>query len=290
MARTRAIRKRMVAVRTIRRITKAMQMIATAKFTASLHRARATAPYSQKIHRLVLEVAAAAGDVSHPLIDGPTESPGRELLLAITSDRGMCGAYNANVLRAAMDQLASLRRRSVEFDLETSGKKAMRFFRFQGVAVAQAHSIGDRPDYDQVEPIGRRFIEAFRSGRYDAVRVAYMRFESNTRQVPKVLTLLPLKPEAAAAEAAGPQAVYEFSPSSEALLDDLLPLAVKVTLFQAFLDAAVSEQIMRMVAMKAATENTKELSKLLNRRFNRARQGQITTELMEVISGSVALE
>lgn len=293
MAQTREIKKRIVAVGTIRRITKTMQMIATAKFTAASQGARATRPYTRTIRRLVGELAAAAEEIEHPLIDGPPAPVGRELLLAIGSDRGLCGAYNANVLRAAIGHVRELRDAGVALDLETSGKKAIGFFRFQKIDIAERHSIGDKPAYRDVEQIAGRYIDAFTAGKYDAVQVAYMRFESNSRQIPEVLQLLPIKPEEAG-ETAGkdhePHANYEFSPSSEALLADLLPLAVKAQLFQAFNDAVVSEQLMRMVAMKAATENAKDLGKTLHRQFNRARQAQITTELSEIIGGTAALE
>jgi F-type H+-transporting ATPase subunit gamma len=293
MAQTREIKKRIVAVGTIQRITKTMQMIATAKFTAASQRARATRPYTRTIRRLVGELAAAAGEIEHPLIDGPPAPVRRELLLAISSDRGLCGAYNANVLRAAIAHIRELRGAGIALDLETSGKKAVAFFRFQRVDIARRHLIGDKPEYPAVEALASRYIDAFAAGRYDAVRVAYMRFESNARQVPEVLQLLPIKPQEAAEPAGGdhhPHANYEFSPSGKALLADLLPMTVKAQLFQAFNDAVVSEQLMRMVAMKAATENAKDLGRILHRRFNRARQTQITTELSEIIGGTTALE
>jgi F-type H+-transporting ATPase subunit gamma len=298
MAQIREIRKRMVAVGTIQRITKTMQMIATAKFTAAVQRAQASQPYTAKIRQLVSELAEAAGEISHPLIDGPGERTGRELLLVIGSDRGLCGAYNANVLRRGLAHLRSLRERDVSFDLETSGKKAVAFFKFQKIDIERRHTIGDKPQYDDVEALAVRYMAEFTAGKYDAVRVAYMRFESNARQVPELMQLMPLRHEAiAAAEGDEPIAAatkaapaYEFSPSSRDLLAELLPLTVKTELFQAFNDAVVSEQIMRMVAMKAATENAKDLGKLLRRNFNRARQTQITTELSEIIGGSAALE
>ena len=292
MAQIREIKKRIVAVGTIQRITKTMQMIATAKFTAAAQRAKATKPYTGTIRRLVGELAGAAEEIEHPLIDGPSEPVRRELVLVIGSDRGLCGAYNAGVFRTANHHIGDLRQAGVALDLETSGKKAVGFFKFQKIDIDQRHFIGDRPVYEEVEQIAARFIDAFAAGQYDAVRVAYMRFESNSRQVPEVLQLLPLEPETAAGKAgkARPHANYEFSPSSEALFADLLPLAVKAQLFQAFNDAVVSEQLMRMVAMKAATENAKDLGKTLHRQFNRARQSQITTELSEIIGGTAALE
>ncbi len=291
MAQIRVIRRRITAVGTIQRITKTMQMIATAKFTGAVQRAKAAQPYSQKVRQLVGEVVSAAGDLQHPLVDGPADSPKRELLLVISSDRGFCGAFNANVLRDALKHARTLKQRGLELDLETSGKKAVGVFSFQRIPITHKHTIGDKPNYTEIERLADRYIAQFSEGKYDAVRVAYMQFITNSRQVPHVMQILPLKPEKVkAVETPVADALYDFSPSSEEILDDLLPLTVKTTLFQAFLDASVSEQIMRMIAMKAATENAGDVAKMLRRTYNRARQTQITTELMEVISGAAALE
>ena len=291
MAQIRVIRRRITAVGTIERITKTMQMIATVKFTTAVQRAKAAQPYSQKVQQLVGEVVAAAGDLQHPLVDGPAESPKRELLLVISSDRGFCGAFNANVLRKAMAHVRQLKQRSLSLDLETSGRKAVGFFRFQRVPISQRHTVGDKPRYEQIDQLAHRYIRQFSEGKYDAIRVAYMRFITNARQVAELVQLLPLKPdEPESAEAPSAAALYDFSPSTDEILDDLLPLTVKTALYQAFLDAGVSEQIMRMVAMKAATENAGDVRKTLRRTYNRARQAKITTELMEVISGAAALE
>ncbi|MGI9015282.1 MAG: ATP synthase F1 subunit gamma [Phycisphaerales bacterium] len=298
MGQIREIKKRMVAVKNIQRITKTMQMIATAKFTSALQRARATQPYAAKIREMVAEVAAAAGDVEHPLLTGPSEIRKRELLLVIVSDRGLCGAYNTNVLRTAHQHLRTRTTRGVETVVETSGKKATAFFRFARIPVANRHTVfGDKPAYEEVQRLAERYMNEFAKGEYDAVHVASTRFISNTRQVAEIAQLLPLSRPSRAGDAAGsatqsrgPEAQYDFSPSSSELLAELLPESVKVVLFQAFNDAIVSEQVMRMVAMKAATDNAKGLGKDLRRKFNRARQAQITTELMEVIAGAAALE
>jgi F-type H+-transporting ATPase subunit gamma len=297
MARIREIRKRMTAVRTIARITKTMQMIATAKFTAAMARAKASRPYTNKIRQLVAEVAAAVGDVSHPLILSPAEPVKRELVLVISSDRGLCGAYNGTVLRAANQHIRLLKSGGTEAVVETSGKKAVGFFKFAKIDVAEKHTLGDKPSYDAVEKLAQRYLDEFAAGKFDAIHVAYMKFVSKSRQRPEVMQLLPIKPPEAAkpadgstAPAAGAKSLYEFSPSSEELLDSLLPQTVKVSLYQAFSDAVVSEQVMRMIAMKAATDNAKDLGKLLNRQYNRARQAKITTELTEIVSGASALE
>jgi F-type H+-transporting ATPase subunit gamma len=292
MAQIREIKKRMTAVKTIQRITKTMQMIATAKFTAAVGRAKATRPYTDKVQQLVGEVAAAAGEVDNPLIDGPAEATNQHLVLVISSDRGLCGAYNGHVLRTANTTIREMQDKQLDVEIETSGKKAVAFFRFQKLPIAARHTFGDKPAYEDVERLASDYIERFIEGKYDTVSVTYMRFISNSRQVPETMQLLPIKPPTASSEGdeGAATADYDFSPTSGELLNDLLPMAVKTALFQAFNDAVVSEQIMRMVAMKAATENAKDLGRTLKRDFNRARQSQITTELTEIIAGAAALE
>ena len=291
MAQIREIKKRMVAVRTIQRITKTMQMIATAKFTASLARAKASRPYMERIRELVAEVAARAGDESHPLCLAPAKPAGKELILVIASDRGLCGAYNGHVRRTSLIALKGVKRRNAESVVETIGKKATAFFKFQKIPVAQKHQFGDRPTFEMVEPLAERLMSEYLAGQYDACRVVYMKFVSNSKQVPETMQLLPMRvPAAAKSDVKSSESLYEFSPNASELLNDLLPRAVKISLFQAVIDAIVSENVMRMIAMKAATDNASGIAKSLHRSYNRARQGRITTELTEIISGAAALE
>ncbi|MDP7006149.1 MAG: ATP synthase F1 subunit gamma [Phycisphaerales bacterium] len=294
MAQIRAIRKRMTAVGTIARITKTMQMIATAKFTAALSRAKDSRPYTDAIRNLVGEVSGAAGDYDSPFFNPPTKK-NKELLLVITSDRGLCGAYNGNVLRKALLHTRSAKTNNSEVTLETAGKKATTFFKFQKLEARNQLTFGDKPSYEDVSSVAMRYMEEFANGDWDEVSVAYMRFESNARQIPEVVQLLPLSGDinevtGDPVEETSWSANYEFSPSAGEILDDLIPRSVITTLFQMFNDAVVSENIMRMIAMKAATENANELGKDLKRDYNRARQAQITTELTEIISGAAALE
>ncbi len=293
MAQLRELKGRIKAVGNIKRITKTMQMIATAKFQASVRRATQTKPYTQKVARLVGELAAAAGSaqIDHPLLRDPDPSPNRQLLLILTSNRGLCGAYNANVLRTAAGAYRAKRQAGIEAEVEVVGKKGVAFCRFNQIPTAATHThIGDVPSYEDVNALAERYMQRYAAGEFDAVRVAYMKFISNSRQQPTVQTLLPLEPPAADADAQPAGVVYEFSPSPEALLNKLLPITVKTQLFQAFNDAVVSEQVMRMVAMKAATDNADQMRRNLNRTYNRARQAQITTELTEIVSGATALE
>jgi len=290
MAQIREIKKRIKAVANIRRITRTMQMIATSKFARSQQRAEATKPYTEGVFELVRELAATAGNVNHPLIDGPAklEEGAGEVTLILTSDRGLCGPYNGSVLRSAMAELRG--RETAGRVVELVGKKGVSFLRFNGVQVARHHSqFGDKPEFEEVQRLAQEYIDQFIAGRITGVRVIYMRYISVGRQTPETLQLLPLKPPAIA-QTGGITAQYEFSPPAEELLDSLLPQAVKATLFQCFNDAVVSEHIARMVAMKAATDNAGKMGKALTRQYNRARQAQITTELTEIISGAAALE
>lgn len=292
MAQLREIKKRIVAVKTIQRITKTMQMIATAKFTAALARAKNSRPYTDTIRGLVAKVSSQAGDTSHPLLEKPARASGKELVLVIASDRGLCGAYNSNVLRTATKLLAEIRAGGSEVVLDASGRKALGFFKYQKQEISNRHAVGDRPQYDAVEKIGQDYIDRYVAGEFSSVKVVYMRFISAARQRPEVMQLLPLSlPKAPeGAEAAGANANFDFSPSAPELLDELLPRSVKVSLYQAFLDAVVSENVMRMVAMKAATDNAGGLGRTLKRSFNRARQARITTELTEIVAGVEALK
>ncbi|MCW5757662.1 MAG: ATP synthase F1 subunit gamma [Phycisphaeraceae bacterium] len=290
MAKTREIKKRIKAVKNIQRITRTMQMIATSKFARSQARAEATKPYTEGIFELVQELAATAGNVSHPLIEGPQggfRDDARHLTLVITSDRGLCGPYNGSVLRTAYKHLRGLGGAS---RVEVVGKKGVAFMRFNGVDVYRHHTqFGDRPEFEPVKELAQHYIELFEAGRITGVSLVYMRYQSVARQSPTIVPLLPLKPPAVEEQAGGFSAQYEFSPDAQGLLAELLPETVKTTLFQAFNDAVVSENIARMVAMKAATDNAGKMGKALKRKFNRARQAQITTELNEIVSGAAAL-
>src|SRR4051794_33265869 len=262
MAKARAIVKRRKAVRNIRKITKTMQMIATAKFQKSLKRAVGTKPYTNKVRELVRELAASVGgDIDHPLLRRPSDEDrkNRVALLVITSNRGLAGAYNGSVLRTATAFLRKEEAAGNAIDLYVVGKKAATYFNFQKRPTTQRFDSQDVPRFADVERIAEHFMQRFIGGELDAVHVAYVNFVSAGVQRPDVLTLLPLAGVKEAAAAAAPQSaaptqaynvetVYDFSPEPKVLLDELLPLTVKSALFQCFLDATTSEHVSRMVA------------------------------------------
>jgi len=298
MANRRVLVKRRKSVRSIRKITRTMQLIATARFQAAYNRAVATKPYAEKLAELVADIARAAS-IEHPLLEthGDVE---RSALVVLTSQRGLAGGYNANVLRAAIGHLEAEEKKGVATDVQMIGKKGVAFFRFLRRPMAEQRTdLADVPRFDQVEPIANELMARFARGEIASAHVAYMRFYSAGQQKPEVVQLLPLaqaaappapSTDAAAAKtAAGKRIEYEFSPGPRELLDELLPAVVRMRLFQAFTDAAVSEQIARMVAMKAATDAAGDMIKALTCEYNRARQTQITMELLDIVGGANAL-
>lgn len=324
MAKARAIVKRRKAVRNIRKITKTMQMIATAKFQKSLKRAVGTKPFTMKVRELVTELAATVKDVKHPLLRKVDESnrTNKIALLVITANRGLAGAYNGNVLRTAVAFIRQQEAAGKTMELYVVGKKGITFFNYQKRAIkGRVETNMDNPKFLEVERGAQNMMKQFSEGEIDGVYVAYMNFVSAGVQRPEVLPILPLaglsqtldligkqtaEKEAQAAkgimdmkhrgeEVAGvghmvAETTYDFSPSAEELLGHLLPLTVKTALFQCFLDATTSENVMRMVSMKSATDNADKMVKSLTMQYNRARQSQITTELSEIMGGVEAMK
>lgn len=295
MAKVRALLKRRKAVRNIKKITKTMQMIATAKFQKSLKRAVSTKPYTQKVRELVAELAATVGNVEHPMLRPAGRSVSNKVaVFVITSDRGLAGAYNGSILRQATRTLRELEAQGKSIDLYVSGKKGHSFFQFAKRPFTKTEGFGDIPTLAASDAAANTVIDQYIAGVYDSVIVVYMNFISTGVQKPAAITLLPL---ASVSDVAGTAATarpgkvqYEFSPDPKTLLDELLPLTVKSSFFQALLDAKTSEHVARMVSMKSATDNADKMGKALAVQYNRARQSQITTELSEIMGGVEAMK
>jgi len=212
-------------------------------------------------------------------------------LVVVTSNRGLCGGYNANILRVANEALTGRDGASLPTSLQVYGKKGIAFFKYRHRTLdLQSTDISEAPRFDQIEPLANQLMADFLAGKISGVQVVYMRFLSAGQQRPALVQLLPLEASAPAAGEAKARAVeYEFLPDPKSLLEELLPATVRIRLFQAFMDAAVSEQIARMVAMKAATEAAEDMIKALSREYNRARQTHITMELLDIVGGANAL-
>lgn len=292
MAKARALDRRRKAIRNIRKITRTMELIATARFKRAMDRAAAGTAYTRRITALVAHLARTGLEVTHPLLE-PRAEIRRATLVVLTANRGLCGGYNGSVMRQAYARWDLLQNEVPEVSLEVSGKRGIGAFRFRGIRPAEQFThFDDRPKYEEVELLANRYLEAYLGGLLDRLDVAYTKFESLSRQYPVVETLLPLSEIGGNEEPveSGMETHYEFLPSARSILDEVVPTSFKMKLFKCFLDAAVSEQIARMVAMKAATENADTMISTLSMTYNRARQTQITSDLLEVVGGAEALQ
>lgn len=294
MAKARALDKRRSSIRNIRKITRTMELIANAQFKRAMDRATAATAYTNRITQLVADLAQSGTEVTHPLLQ-PHAEPTRVVLLVLTANRGMCGGYNAAVLRAAVEQHRNLRDELPQLDVEVSGKRGIGALRYRKVDLAQAYThFEDHPKYTDVETLANRFLDEYATGQLDRLDVVYTKFLSSARQQAVVETLMPMgaidAPADAAAQQPTQESFYEFQPSAASILEEVVPTSFRIKLFKCFLDGAVSEHIARMVAMKAATENADEIIRGLSMAYNRARQSQITNEIMEVIGGADALQ
>jgi F-type H+-transporting ATPase subunit gamma len=247
-------------------------------------------PYAEQLTRAMEDLAANTGGLSHPLL-ADRESPAKVGVLALTSDRGLAGAYSANVIKEAEGVLAAVRARGLEPVLYVAGKKGIGYFRFRGVPIRRDwQGFSEVPVYVKAEEIGRTLIADFADGEIDELWCAYTDFRSAFTQRATQKRFLPIAPEevtGGGAELVHPE--YLFEPEAEQILDHLLPQYLITKIWAALLESAASENAARRRAMKAATDNADELLKILTRQANRARQDEITTEILEIVGGAEAL-
>ena len=285
----RALKRRIDSVKSTQKITSAMELIASSRIIKAQQRVEAARPYADTIRRLMSSVARNASNLDHPLLREREEVRGVGQIV-ISSDRGLAGAYNSNLIRAVE---ADMREPGKDTRLFLAGKKAVSYFRFRGHTFEDSWTgISEQPRIDDAREIAAAATRAFSSGEIDQVRLAYTRFRSALVQRPTVVQLVPLpreeiesKDDTSAAAAGG----YEFEPGPEEILDHLVPRYIEGLIYQGMLEAAASEHAARRRAMKAATDNAEELIEDLTRNYNQARQAEITTEIMEVVGGAEAL-
>ncbi|GAA4733656.1 F0F1 ATP synthase subunit gamma [Nocardioides endophyticus] len=290
----REYRARIKSTESMKKITRAMELIAASRIIKAQQRAQAAAPYARELTRAVSAVATFA-NVDHPLTREP-ENPKRAAVLIVTSDRGLAGAYSSSVLKEAERLVEKLRGEGKEIDTYIAGRKGEAYYKFRGRPVTRSWTgFSDQPSYEVAHEIGAALIDAFleEDGEHavDEVHVVFTRFRSMLVQEPTDVRLLPLevvegesKPDSAEA-----LPLYEFEPSPEAVLDALLPQYVQSRIFFALLQSAASELAARQKAMKAATDNADELIKKYTRVANQARQAGITQEISEIVGGVNAL-
>jgi F-type H+-transporting ATPase subunit gamma len=289
-AQLRVVRRRIRSVQSTKKITRAMELIASSRIVRAQQRVEQSRPYAVQLTKAMEDLAANTGTLSHALLaDRPT--PSKVGVLAVTSDRGLAGAYSVNALKEAEVVLRDARSRGLDPVLYVVGKKGVGYFTFRGVGMrASWQGFSEVPVYDKAEEIGRTLIDDFAAGEIDELWCAYTDFRSAFTQRATHKRFLPIAPEEVAGRSRGQvQAEYLFEPAPEAILDHLLPQYLITKIWAALLESAASENAARRRAMKAATDNADELLKVLTRQANRARQDEITTEIMEIVGGAEAL-
>ena len=286
MATLKAIRKRIGSIRNTQQITKAMKMVSAAKLRRAQEAVLAARPYAEKMAALLQNLSARVAAEAHPLLTAREEK--KVLLLLLTADRGLCGGYNSNLIRAAEGFLRS-QRGEKEIQLAVVGRKGVDYFRRRKVEMAERYiNIGARPAEELAAELAEKLIARFLQGECDAVYMLYSRFRSALSQVPTMEKLAPVAAEKDEGE--GQATEYLYEPGLEALLSSLLPKVVEVGIYRALLEASAGEHGARMTAMDSATSNAAEMISTLTLQMNRARQASITKELLEVVSTAEALK
>jgi F-type H+-transporting ATPase subunit gamma len=285
----RILRRRIRSVQATKKITRAMELIAASRIVKAQARVQAAVPYANGITEVVRNLQAAGGGVGHPMLV-ERDQIRRVAHVVIGADRGLCGAYNTQVIRATEAEIRDHDALGHSYELVTVGRKAEGYFRFRNYAIEAVHAgFTDNPSYEDARAVAGPLIERYEAGELDRVQLVYTRFISAGRQEIVVRALLPLADEDLTAPADTGGAAYEFEPDPDAILDRLLPRYAEARVYAALLNAAASEHAARQRAMKAATDNAEELIRGLTRTMNRARQDAITTEIMEIVGGAEAL-
>jgi len=291
MAKTREIKRRIKSVDNTRQITKTMEMVAAAKIKRAQDRIEAARPYAFQMMEVLAKLAEHTKQVSHPLLE-IREPAKRTVLVVITSDRGLCGAFNANILRRAEQLRAREEAAGTEVAVMAIGRKALNYYRYVGTdLLAELVGISDRPTFKNAQEVAERLINLYTNKEIDKVVVLFNHFKSAMEQKAVEYTLLPIKQEIMEEKPVREAASeYLYEPSDEAVLNRLLPTYIEAIVYRALLESAASEHGARRAAMKSATDNASEMIEVLVRSFNRARQAAITQEIAEIVGGAEALK
>jgi F-type H+-transporting ATPase subunit gamma len=300
MANPRALLRRRGSITNTRKITKTMEMVATARLARTHHAAVAARPYARGLEELIADLAADADSFSHPLLRAHGQAR-RAVVVVLTSDRGLCGAFNSNIVRQARGLHAELSGRSVAPEYIAHGRKAAGAIRRAGYSLTKTYlGVSDKPAYARADEIGSALIARYLAGEIDEAYLVYSSFASRTAQVPCTARLLPMAAPASASKATAGKpsadesrvvrrrAWYLFHPGSAEILAAVLPLALKNSIFTAMLETTAGEHAARRLAMKNATDAADDMIGALTRAYNRARQYKITQEIAEIVGGSEA--
>jgi len=287
-AEVRQIRRRIRSVESTMKITRAMELIATARIGKAQIRVAQAKPYTQKMNDVIRNIAGSGGAVSHPLLERrDVETIG---VLVVTSDRGLAGGYNTSVIRMAEHAIAQHELAGKVVKVFTVGAKSLSYFRYRKYMIDHSWlDITDTPVYADARAIANTLLDEYASGRVDAVEAYTTEYVSALTQTPLLLELLPITPPEGKGGDESQPAGYTYEPSPVEILSRLLPRYLEGAIFGMLLDASASEHAARRRAMKAATENAHDLTRLLTREVNQARQAEITTEISEIVGGAEAL-
>jgi len=287
MSKTRDIRRRIRSIQSTRQITHTMEMVAASKLRRAQDRVRAARPYAAKLTEVISSLFAPELAERYPILRQP-EKLGRSALVLLTSNRGLAGGFNVNLIRKARGVLGELRDDGVDVEFHVIGRKGISFFRFRREPMASTRQdISDRPTLEDARSIIDPLIPRFESGELDAIDVVYAHFKNPLSTPPTLIRVLPVGPPD---EGRGARAHnYLFEPSAEEILTTVLPLYVRNAVYRALVETAAAEQGARMTAMRNATDNAEELIRNLTLQYNKARQTQITQELTEITGGAEAL-
>jgi len=286
VAGAREVKRRIKSVENTRQITRTMELVATSKLKRATDRVYATRPYTTALGGIVRSLYSPELAERYPILRQPEEIK-RAAVVLLTANRGLAGGFNANLIREARHLLDDLRGKGIETELHIAGKKGIAFFRFRGEPLATARTdIGDNPTVADAESVVAPLREAFEAGLVDAVYLVSSEFRSAMSTPPRVKEVLPIRPGASSVTADA----FILSPDGKLILERMLPLYLRNTLYTAMVENAAAEQGARRSAMKSATDNAGEMLENLSRTYNRARQAQITQEIAEIVGGSAALE
>ncbi len=288
MAKARELKRRIRSVEKTRQITKTMEMVSTSKLKRAQDRVVAARPYAAALAEVIAELFDPELSQHFPLLR-PVEAPRRVALVLITSNRGLCGGFNANLIRLARQRLETLSAGGAQVELHGIGRKGIGYFRYVGRALAsQRLDIGDRPTPQHAAEVAEPLMQRFARGELDAVEVVFAKFNSPVSTPPTTMRVLPI--EAGSVGRKGATANYILHPSAEAIVEAVLPLYLHNQIYRALVETAAAEQGARRTAMKNATDSAGEMIDWLRRTYNRARQAQITQEIAEIVGGSEALK
>ena len=288
-AQLRAIRRQIRSVQSTKKITRAMELIAASQIRRAQERVQQARPYAEQITRAIGDITGQADNLEHPLLE-ERKDPKAAAVFVVTSDRGLAGAYSANVLRRTEELIQALRDEGKEPKLYAVGRKAIGYYRFRERRVDRSwQGVSERPTYDDAKEIAGTLIDSFVEHEVDEIYGVFTDYVSAMTQRAEARRFLPLVVEDVEVTEQGPYPLYLFEPDPQTILDALVPRYVEMRVFAALLESAASEHAARQRAMKSATDNADELIKTYTRIANQARQAEITTEIAEIVGGAEAL-